>query len=617
MDARSVHSNHKPVMRNRHVWWVLLPLLWVMWIGSRNLNADGIWYDEWWSLYNAGAFSTTGWPTPAATWTHLLQNDPWQTPGYPWLLNLWLQVTGSTPFAGRLLSLLAGVLSVAVVYRLGSTLSRSPWVGLGAACALAGSAWFLYFTHELRGYSLIILGSGLLGWLSMRARHELNAVRWLSLTVCGVMVLYVHYFAVLAVVPVLLWHGWSGLRRQMRLRQWVVLSAAFVVMGLAFVPWLMQAYPVIQQTQQEARVTMTLEALVRLMQRWVMSLSSGSWAVLILVLAASLSHRRARGLALLVGITIGCTLMIYAVLRLSEPRYGSALLPWVALLMGWGLNALRRSPGAFAAVVGVWLLGGLMTDQQFTMQQTIQDYGTQPIREMVQVSSPYWTADERVLNPVQADIRWATQQLTPLNYYLVPHGLGYEVIERATHPTLEAYRERIRAATTGAERFWVFRALEWPNPDWGLFEAVLHDEGIERCITVAATARWEVHGYARVDAAGSGVDYAAGIRIGALSRLQMQADHVQQWIRLGVDAGVPANTYSVSLRLVNAEGVLLAQEDFPLPTTGMHCRLQRFPVGATGDGLRMEVIVYAWQSGERLMGVDAAGQTGDMLRLPG
>lgn len=30
-------------------------LLLVMWLGARKLNADGIWYDEWWSLYIAGA----------------------------------------------------------------------------------------------------------------------------------------------------------------------------------------------------------------------------------------------------------------------------------------------------------------------------------------------------------------------------------------------------------------------------------------------------------------------------------------------------------------------------------------------------------------------------------
>jgi hypothetical protein len=462
-----------------------------------------------------------------------------------------------------------------------------------------------------------MLGSALLSWLYLRALHRLSWSRWLSFTACGVGVLYLHYFAVIAVVPVMLWHIWSSVRRQISLRYWFLLSTAFGIVGLAFLPWLVQAYPVIQQTQQEARVTITLEVLLRLMQRWAMSLSSESWALFALLIVAALGTRRARSVGLVVAVTVGCTLVIYAILRLSEPRYASALLPLVAILMGFGLNALRQYRGAFTIVAGVWLLGGVVTDQQFSMQQTIQDYGTQPIREMVQAITPYLNVEERVLNPVQADIRWATQQLTPLNYYLVPHGLGYEVIERATHPTVDVYRERLQAAITGAERFWVFHAPEWLNPDWSLFEVTLRDNGLEHCITVAETPRWEVYGYARVSKTDPAVQYEAGIQVRSLSPLQVRNEHVQQWISLDVDAAVAANTYSVSLRLVDANGGLLAQEDFPLPAAGSHCRLQLFAMAAPDSTAHLEVIVYAWQSGERLTGVDADGNRGAVLQLPG
>ena len=34
---------------------IVLLLLFVAWLGGRKLNADGVWFDEWWSLYVAGA----------------------------------------------------------------------------------------------------------------------------------------------------------------------------------------------------------------------------------------------------------------------------------------------------------------------------------------------------------------------------------------------------------------------------------------------------------------------------------------------------------------------------------------------------------------------------------
>lgn len=42
-----------------------------------------------------------------------------QVPGYYLLLHLGSQVTGTSPFAGRYLSFLIGLLSIAVVYQLG------------------------------------------------------------------------------------------------------------------------------------------------------------------------------------------------------------------------------------------------------------------------------------------------------------------------------------------------------------------------------------------------------------------------------------------------------------------------------------------------------------------
>src|SRR5690348_16300656 len=98
---------------------MLAILLVVAWAGARNLTATTIWYDEWYSLYYAGAAPEYGPISIPQTVDRALQYNEYNPPGYYMALNLWGQVAGWTSFAARAFSVLMGVLAVAVVYRLG------------------------------------------------------------------------------------------------------------------------------------------------------------------------------------------------------------------------------------------------------------------------------------------------------------------------------------------------------------------------------------------------------------------------------------------------------------------------------------------------------------------
>ncbi|MBZ0286104.1 MAG: hypothetical protein K8I30_00710, partial [Anaerolineae bacterium] len=89
-------------------------LLAVMALGARGLGQDALWLDEYWSLAHAGGLESL---SPVEVWGRIAASDPWQTPGYYLLLNLWGGRVGWSAFAGRALSLLAGMLAVAWVYR--------------------------------------------------------------------------------------------------------------------------------------------------------------------------------------------------------------------------------------------------------------------------------------------------------------------------------------------------------------------------------------------------------------------------------------------------------------------------------------------------------------------
>src|SRR5262245_40462494 len=101
----------------RRKWLLVIPLLLLTsWLGARGLNADAIWYDEYWSLYYAGG-AHYGPITLGETWTRVAQTDiELNPPGYYLLLNGWGALVGWTEYAGRALSLLVGVLAVAFTY---------------------------------------------------------------------------------------------------------------------------------------------------------------------------------------------------------------------------------------------------------------------------------------------------------------------------------------------------------------------------------------------------------------------------------------------------------------------------------------------------------------------
>ena len=119
---------------------ILVPLLLlVFWLGARALNAQAIWYDEYWSLYDAGG-AYNGPRSPVDVLNGLAERNPWQAPGFFLLLNRWGEVVGWSVLAARSLALFIGMLAVACAYRLGRDLF-SPRVGLGTAVALGTSAF--------------------------------------------------------------------------------------------------------------------------------------------------------------------------------------------------------------------------------------------------------------------------------------------------------------------------------------------------------------------------------------------------------------------------------------------------------------------------------------------
>jgi mannosyltransferase len=124
------------------------------------LEAQNLWFDEGLSIHSV-LLSTSAWwqERYRAEGAHPQSVHP---PLYTLLLRLWAAPVGLDPFALRYPSVLAGVLSVPLLARLGVRLF-GPGVGLVAAALLALSPFAVHHSQEVRMYTLLPMVT-LLSW---------------------------------------------------------------------------------------------------------------------------------------------------------------------------------------------------------------------------------------------------------------------------------------------------------------------------------------------------------------------------------------------------------------------------------------------------------------------
>lgn len=111
------------------------------------LGDESLWRDEGFSVTRAGL--------DALRMISEAPSDP-TPPLYYLLLHYWISFFGESNFSVRVISAVAGSLSVLVMYRLGSLLF-SRFTGVAAAMILAVSELHVYYSQEARTYSLFCL----------------------------------------------------------------------------------------------------------------------------------------------------------------------------------------------------------------------------------------------------------------------------------------------------------------------------------------------------------------------------------------------------------------------------------------------------------------------------
>lgn len=595
------------------IFGVALILLLSAALGAFQLNADGIWFDEWWSLYVAGADVFNVSRAPEAIWARIAAEDIRQGVLYPYLLAGWGGLLGWTPLATRALSLFAGLIALASVYRLGWALSRRPSVGLGAAAPLGTSLWFIYYLHEMRVYMLLVMFTALLLLVYHRLmewRRPPHLLDYIALALITGLLLNTHYFAGFVVAVVGVGHLARILFRRPDRRWWAVI-AAWAASSVLLIPWIVNLPAAAELARNEPRVAPDAALLLQMFGDIFIAFSGGALALLALLLILSLRVRAARGIWLLLITLLPLNLAAYAVFGLNELRYSMTLLPPLALLAGFGVDELRKRRIPALIIIGVWLGVGILNANDFEMARRLQRWPSPPIREMAATLATRVTPDDVVIHLLGAEDR-PTLMLHPLVYYMGDFGARIEVVENSTFPGTQRFAERVNEAIGEADRVWLINDPRWETTEWTLFEYLLNEQNLYHCTTPANTHAMRIWGFGRLDSAQPAWQFSETIRVSPLGAARLSGDTLQVWLGYQLMFNADTAPYSAAVHLLTADGQLAAQMDFGLPGAGSSCQAFELDVRNLPSGsYDLHLVVYNWQTGKRLIATSSSGEASD------
>lgn len=149
---------------------------------------------------------------------------------YYFFLHGWMGL-GQSPFIVRFPSVIFGLLSICLIFRLGRELFSAK-AGLLAATLTAVSPFHIWYSQEARMYSLLCLSSLLSIYFFVKVWKEGKWAHWIGFSICTALSLYAHNLAFLILFTldlfVLLRGRWDLLKR---------LFIAHIAIGLLFLPW--------------------------------------------------------------------------------------------------------------------------------------------------------------------------------------------------------------------------------------------------------------------------------------------------------------------------------------------------------------------------------------------
>jgi hypothetical protein len=495
--------------------------------------------------------------------------------------------------------------------------------GLIAAFMIGLSSFFLYYTHELRTFTLVAMATSFTLWCYHQLMQRAKPSRWWSIGMfLGIFtLLHTHYFAMPVVGALGLYH------LIFQRRHWWRPAIPTVAAGAIAALWLPIFFAGFNNVQGEVELHGRAISFFESFTEVIYYFSNGFPLLLVgLLVILTVLGWRVKALRFIVWMAVVSLTFIAAlnevthVLTTSRIRYLIVMWPLLAVWLGVGLAHLKQIRYGVlisGALVAVWFAGALYANVQPTFLGALN---LDPY--------PRWRTITNAIKahsqPTDAFVfhagTLAGQASYPLAYASAGLGMPSFISLALYDDTSPENQSWAQEQVVAAQRIWYGLDRGVASESWREeFEALLNSDFVT-CGTFAEDDRLTLWLYARSMAYCPGGDvlatFGSGITLTGLETTQSAAT-LQLALGFEVTQDVPLHTYSVAVQMLDGTGQPIAQADAGLPPGDFATVSLTVPLESVAAGdYPLHLIVYNWQTGERLPAIRITESTAsDSLQL--
>lgn len=218
-----------------HWGWCVPILMLVSMLTIRQIDLYAPTLDEFYSLNNAGGVVDVPY-SPAEIVASLYEHSPQHTAGYFLLISAWGNTVSWDIAIVRLLTVFAGILSLAMSYRLARDMT-TPLGGLIAVLVVASNTFYNFYYAHVRMYTFLVLFASIVLWLYLRLLQRKGKNRVLdygALTIASYALINTHILSAVFLGTIGIYH----LLFVKKDRTWWAISVAVTLAMILFAPYL-------------------------------------------------------------------------------------------------------------------------------------------------------------------------------------------------------------------------------------------------------------------------------------------------------------------------------------------------------------------------------------------
>ena len=342
---------------------------------ANGLSTDPFWTDEMFSVDNMGGFDPPRGPREIIS--SVANNFPDHVPLFFLMGAGWAHFVGWTQFALRLFPILAGILLIAWMYRLGTDLFGKP-TGVIAAVLLGTSAYAIMYVHDFRMYSLFLMLATIHLWVYFRIVRGQNTRRptWLLFLSTTAALLYTHLFSLIFIASLALYH----LVFVAKSARWFKVILSWSIGALLFSPYLPVLIAGIRRASSLEKVTTGAATAGELVSTFVWLLMNGSWVLvgfIAFMLFIVLRQQRDQFVLKLISVPMIMLVLILlgnaviGLIPLDRMRYFIILWIPCAILIAYALTQIPSLNGVTFFVLLLWIASGYQFYRSTEIRQHI------------------------------------------------------------------------------------------------------------------------------------------------------------------------------------------------------------------------------------------------------